>query len=208
MGRRVLIDMTGERYGRLVGISMSHRGPYGHAHWHFVCDCGTLVTVDATRVRSGNTTSCGCRHREISAARLLVHGHRAARRHDDTYRAWQAMKDGCYNPSSAKFESIGTRGIAVCPEWLNDYERFLADMGRRPSGTTLERVDADRGYARANCVWRATETRALRAAKGWERRKATQAPSNDSGVAGFVAAAEVRAGRRATGASDRDGSAS
>lgn len=87
MGRRVLIDMTGVRHGRLLGIPYAHRGPSGHAHWRFLCDCGTMVTLDGSRVRSGNTTSSGCRHRELSAARLLVHGHRAAKRHDGTFRA-------------------------------------------------------------------------------------------------------------------------
>ena len=171
MGRRVLIDMTGLRYGRLLGIAYSHRGSSGHAHWHFLCDCGTSVTVDGTRVRAGNTTSCGCRHRELSAARLLVHGHRAAKRHDDTYRAWQSMKDGCYNPASPRYGSAGAYGIEVCPEWLNDYERFFADMGRRTPGTTLERVDAAGDYTRHNCAWRPTETRATRAARGWARRR-------------------------------------
>ena len=175
MGRRVLIDMTGVRHGRLLGISYSHRGPSGHAHWHFVCDCGTMVTVDASRVRSGNTTSCGCRHREISAARLTTHGHRAAKRHDATYRAWQSMKDGCLNPASPRYGTAGAHGIAVCPEWSDDYERFLADMGRRPPGTTLERVDAGAGYAPHNCIWRATGLRAVRAAMGWERRRADEA---------------------------------
>ncbi|MGI3899149.1 MAG: hypothetical protein ACRYGP_11720 [Janthinobacterium lividum] len=208
MSRRVLIDMTGVRHGRLVGIALSHRGPCGHAHWHFVCDCGTLVTVDASRVRSGNTTSCGCRHREISAARLTVHGHRAARRHDGTYRAWQAMKDGCNNPASPKFESAGQCGISICPDWLNDYERFLADMGRRPPGTTLERLDADRDYGKANCIWRATDTRATRALKGWERRRSSQrrAPTDDPGAATFLASVEIRSERRAAFGSERDGS--
>lgn len=176
MGRRVLIDMTGVRHGRLLGISYSHRGPSGHAHWHFACDCGAVLTADASRVRSGNTTSCGCRHREISAARLLVHGHRAAKRHDGTYRAWQSMKDACYNAASPRYGSAGARGIDVCPEWRHDYERFLADMGRRPPGTTLERRDPDRPYAGPNCAWRVTATRAARAARGWERRRTEGAP--------------------------------
>ncbi len=171
MGRRVLIDMTGVRHGRLLGIAYAHRGPSGHAHWRFLCDCGTMVTLDGSRVRSGNTTSCGCRHRELSAARLLVHGHRAAKRHDGTYRAWQSTKDGCHNAASPRYGSDGARGVRVCPEWLRDYERFLADMGRRPPGTTLERVDAAGDYTRHNCFWRATQTRATRAVRGWARRR-------------------------------------
>ncbi len=172
MARKILIDMTGLRFGRLVGLSFSHRGPCGHAHWHFSCDCGARVTVDGSKVRSGNTTSCGCRHREISAARLTVHGHRGGKRHGPTYRAWQAMKDGCANPASPKFDAIGARGIAVCPAWHADYERFLADMGERPAGTTLERVDAARGFAPGNCAWAPTPSRSARACRGWDRRRA------------------------------------
>lgn len=171
MTRRVLVDMTGLRYGRLVGLAFSHRGPHGHVHWHFSCDCGARVTADGSKVRSGNTTSCGCRHREISAARLTVHGHRAAKRHGLTYRAWQAMKDCCANPASPKFDAVGARGIAVCSTWLTDYECFLDDMGERPAGGTLERVDAARGFAPGNCAWRPTPSRSARASTGWNKRR-------------------------------------
>ena len=180
MARKVLVDMVGLRFGRLVGLAYSHRGPCGHAHWHFSCDCGVRVTVDGSKVRSGNTTSCGCRHREISAARLTVHGHRANKRHGLTYRAWQAMKDSCSNPASPKFDAVGARGIAVCPAWLSDYERFLCDMGERPAGTALERVDAAGDFAPGNCAWATTPSRSARACRGWEKRRA----GDSTGAAG------------------------
>ncbi len=176
MGRKVIIDMTGLRYGRLVGLTFSHRGPCGHAHWHFSCDCGARVTVDGSNVRSGNTTSCGCRHREISATRLTVHGHRAGRRHGLTYRAWQAMKDCCSNPASPKFEAFGRRGIAVCLAWMANYESFLSDMGDRPIGTTLGRRDSAQGFAPGNCIWVPTPTRSARATYGWENRRSAPDP--------------------------------
>jgi hypothetical protein len=113
MARKVLVEMDGLRFGRLVGPAFSRRGLQGHAHRHF--SCRARVTAEGSEVRSGDTTSCGCRHREISAARLTVHGHRAAKRHGLTYRAWQAMKDRCANPASPTFEAVGARGVAVCP---------------------------------------------------------------------------------------------
>lgn len=108
MACEVLVEMDGLRFGRLA---FSSRGPHGHAHRHL--SCRARVTAEGSEARSGDTTSC--RHREISAARLTVHGHRAAKRHGLTYRAWQAMKDRCADPASPTFEAVGARGVAVCP---------------------------------------------------------------------------------------------
>ncbi len=173
MGYKQRIEMAGVRYGRLVGVALSHRSASGHAHWVFRCDCGDEVVSNGANVRSGNTTSCGCVHREISAARLLVHGHRAAKRHDATYRAWQAMNDGCSNPSSPGFTRCGAVGVGVCPEWRVDFQQFLADMGERPAATVLDRRDGGRGFEPANCSWEPRRSRAERAAQGWAAARRT-----------------------------------
>lgn len=169
MGRKIRIDMTGLRYGRLVGIDFSHRHG-GHAHWRFRCDCGNETTVDGTAVRAGKTASCGCLHREICAARLLRHGRRARRRHDPTYRAWQEINTFCTNPASPRYRDFGGRGIRVCPGWRADFEAFLADMGERPPGRMLVRTDPHEDFAPGNCRWAPVRTRAHRARDGARRR--------------------------------------
>lgn len=157
MTKKVRVDMTGLRFGRLVGVAFDHRSASGHAHWLFRCDCGREVVAKGGNVRSGGTASCGCLHREVCAARLTRHGHRADRRHEPTYRAWQAMR-----PAAA---------TAICPRWRDDFADFLADMGERPAGTKLVRRDADAPFCASNCRWAAVDDRAARAVHGWARRR-------------------------------------
>lgn len=160
MGRKLRIDMTGQRHGRLVALRFAHRDRSGHAHWLFRCDCGREVVAHGGNVRQGNSSSCGCLHREISAARLTSHGHRVGRRHDATYRAWQRMNDSCANPASPGWARCGARGIGAAARWRGDYPAFLADMGERPAGTVLARIDARRDFMPGNCRWEPRPVRA------------------------------------------------
>jgi hypothetical protein len=150
--RKVRIDMTGARFGRLLGVAYSHSAG-GHAHWLFDCDCGNQAVIKGASVRHGNTQSCGCIHREISAQRLLKHGYRAKRRHGPSYRAWQEINTLCANPAAPRFPDFGGRGIAVCPAWRLDFEAFLGDMGERPDGTILRLIDPAAGFCAVNCRW-------------------------------------------------------
>ncbi len=177
MARKIRIDMTGLRFGRLVGNGYSHRHANGHAYWLFACDCGNEIVTSGSAVRAGHATSCGCLHREICAARLLKHGRRAAKRHDATYRAWQAMNDACGNPESPKYETCGAYGIAVSSSWRGDFEAFLDAMGERPAGTILDRIDMALDFGPGNCRWVAAASRSDRARQGWKRRAMVEARS-------------------------------
>ncbi|WP_426264876.1 hypothetical protein [Sphingomonas sp. PWP1-2] len=170
--RKVRIDMAGLRYARLLGVDFSHTDRHGHCHWLFACDCGTMIVAHGGNVRAGSTTSCGCRHREISAARLRTHGERADKRHAPTYRAWQAMKSLCDNPKVSGYPQCGGRGIAVAARWRDDFPAFLADMGERPLGMTLRRDDAQRDFGPNACHWAVVPTRAERAARSRSHRHA------------------------------------
>jgi hypothetical protein len=78
------------------------------------------------------------------------------------YMAWQSMNNRCRNPAHPNFKYYGKRGITVCNRWSNNYENFLADMGRRPTpGHSLDRINNDRGYEPLNCRW-ATRTQQMR----------------------------------------------
>jgi len=69
-----------------------------------------------------------------------------------TYRSWAKMKERCDNPNSANYKYYGGRGVAYTPEWA-DFNAFLRDMGERPEGTWLERLDNEAPYSKDNCVW-------------------------------------------------------
>lgn len=162
MPKKTRIDMAGQRYERLIALSYEDRDRSGHALWRFACDCGSEVIVVGKNVRTGVTSSCGCLHREISAARLLEHGHRAAKRHEATYRAWQQMRQ--------------TRAAKICDRWAS-FESFLEDLGERPPATKLIRVDVLLPFDSANCRWAAVENRGTRAAAGWVKRRSKTAPA-------------------------------
>lgn len=79
----------------------------------------------------------------------LTHGYTGTR----TFKSWESMKQRCFNPNSKDYANYGGRGITVCQQWINSFETFLADMGERPEGTSLDRREPDGNYEPSNCRW-------------------------------------------------------
>ncbi|MFF3654994.1 hypothetical protein [Streptomyces olivochromogenes] len=137
----------GERYGRLTVTKT--RQP-GEVFVSVRCDCGTETTVrflDLGRC----TNSCGCLKREQLIERNTRHGH-AAGGVSSLYYTWSDMVGRCTNPRHKRYADPGARGITVCERW-RDFANFPADMGDRPPGLELDRIDNDRGYEPGNCRW-------------------------------------------------------
>jgi hypothetical protein len=151
-------DISGMRFGRLLVKHVSHRNlslKDAVYFWLVVCDCGKETRVSGRDLRSGHTTSCGCKKQEILSERLAT-----IRRVTDrlTYSSYNAMKSRCYNANTVSYANCMGRGITVCDRWKESFWNFLEDMGPRPGKEySLDRINNDENYCPENCRW-ATRT--------------------------------------------------
>jgi len=163
------IDIIGKVYGDLTVL-----GYVGGERWEWECrcKCGKVVEVRGQSLRAkGGTSSCtkgGCERMRKVAERGLATDH-------NLYSTWSGMRARCLTPSASSYPRYGGRGIRVCQRWQDSFWDFVEDMGERPEGHTLDRVDNEGDYEPSNCRWATASQQNL------NRRVL---PRNTSGVTG------------------------
>lgn len=144
------IDITGQRFGRLVVVKEAGRSKQGRVLWRCRCDCGGSTIVRGADLKNGSVKSCGCARVEACRAHGTRHGGSGTRLYD----IWKGMRARCNNPNHKAYPQYGGRGIKICREWdaFASFREWALANGYRED-LTIDRINNDEGYEPNNCRW-------------------------------------------------------
>lgn len=156
MGRAAAGPKTQVKEGDVFRyLTVVSRHPSKSYSWICRCVCGVLKTIRKDSLYRGATLSCGCRKGEMVSKRLTRHGCSKSTKSTKSreYTTWECIKARCLNENNHSYHRYGGRGITICDRWKDSFESFLADMGARPSGHSIDRINNDGNYEPGNCKW-------------------------------------------------------
>ncbi len=142
--------MVGRKYGNLTVLELVETKP--RTRWMCVCDCGNRKVSMAFQLKNGKSNSCGCKTSQRISEASKTHGMSGT----PTAQSWNHLKQRTTNPNNDRWHDYGGRGITLCEKWQT-FEGFFDDMGERPDGTTIGRIDNEKGYSKDNCRWETKE---------------------------------------------------
>lgn len=155
-------DLSGQTFGKLYVQSETGSNTWGNVVWTCSCSCGRQVEITSGNLIRGNTKSCGC-----LSTHNWIHGATTNAKPTPEYRAWIHMISRCENPNDISYKNYGGRGITIDPEWRVSYLQFISDMGLRPSERhSLDRINNNGNYEKANCRWATASEQARNRRKG------------------------------------------
>lgn len=148
------VDLTGQVFGRWTVVERSPENRHGKPAWVCVCTCGNSSIVAGSALRMGESRSCGCYSREVSAETLRAAATKHGMYNTPEYFRWVSIKLRCYHKSHHAYPRYGGRGIVMCDRWRNSFADFLSDVGAPPSPEhTLDRINNDGNYELTNVRW-------------------------------------------------------
>jgi hypothetical protein len=154
---RPVADYSGRKIGMLTVLEIAERPKGKNVIWRCRCECGNETLANSGKLTRPYLISCGC----FQKVARISHGETRGRKPTGAYVSWSQMLARCTNPKNPSFDYYGGRGITVCRRWRLSFEAFLADMGARPAGHSIDRLDSNGNYEPGNCRW-ATKTRQAR----------------------------------------------
>ena len=150
-----IVDITGDRFGRLIAKNRAPNrdcGGRSRVMWTCVCDCGNTHKALLSDLRGGKTKSCGCLHNETR--RVNVKHGLTGHQH---YSRWRGIKKRCLDANHVSYKRYGGRGIKIHPEWVSDVEAFITylcdTLGPLPTGYSLDSINTDGNYEPGNLRW-------------------------------------------------------